>query len=66
VDVNGFKGPNTIGKDVFGVHLLKSGIIIPFGTQGDNAYNYISSNSCDIKQYPNTSGWKCSADYLKQ
>ena len=33
VDVNGFKGPNIIGKDIFFFYILKNKLI-PFGTTG--------------------------------
>lgn len=36
VDINGFKGPNTGGKDVFAFYLTKYGII-PCGTQSDTS-----------------------------
>lgn len=65
VDVNGFKGPNKIGKDVFALLVLKNGNVIPTGTQGDTYYNNPTYYSCDVKTYPNTEGWSCSADYLR-
>lgn len=54
VDVNGFKGPNTIGRDVFGIWLQKDGIK-PMGS-GDT---YATMGS-DCK----SSGWACSTYYL--
>ena len=30
VDVNGFKGPNTIGKDIYGAYLYSDGMLMPF------------------------------------
>lgn len=33
VDVNGFKGPNIIGKDIFFFYILKKRLV-PFGTEG--------------------------------
>lgn len=35
VDVNGFKGPNTLGKDIFGVNLLESSVV-PWGDPRDS------------------------------
>ncbi|MDD3014661.1 MAG: type II secretion system protein [Candidatus Gastranaerophilales bacterium] len=64
VDVNGFNGPNKLGKDIFAVRILRNGTVIPYGTQGDYNYNRPSDDSCDVALYPNTSGWSCSADYL--
>ncbi|MDD3014419.1 MAG: type II secretion system protein [Candidatus Gastranaerophilales bacterium] len=66
IDVNGFKGPNKISKDIFGMFVLRNGTVIPFGTQDDYYYNHPASNSCNIALYPNTEGWNCSADYLRQ
>lgn len=51
VDVNGWKKPNTVGKDIFCAHLLENKII-PAGIEGD--WSFISSE-----------GWGISADYLK-
>lgn len=67
VDVNGFKQPNTIGKDIFGLFILGDGSTAPFGSMGDvfqtNATGYV--HDCN-QSLSNTSGWSCSADYLKQ
>lgn len=51
VDVNGWKKPNTIGKDIFCAHLLENKIV-PAGIDGD--WSFI-----------NTEGWGISASYLK-
>ena len=66
VDVNGFKGPNIVGKDIYALRVLKNAIIVPSGTQGDINYNAPNVNSCDPVTYPNTEGWNCSAQYLMQ
>jgi prepilin-type N-terminal cleavage/methylation domain-containing protein len=63
-DINGFKGPNKIGKDIYVLRVLRRGNVIPQGTQGDYVYNNPSSYSCNVQAYPNTEGWGCSADYL--
>ncbi|MFH0702462.1 MAG: hypothetical protein V2B14_02850 [bacterium] len=65
-DINGYRGTNKVGKDIFGVEVLKKGNIIPFGTKDDSFYNHPTSYSCDVTAYPNTQGWSCSADYLKR
>jgi len=65
VDVNGFKKPNTVGKDIFGLKVYKDKIL-PTGTQGDYHYNHPDLYSCDIKTYPGTAGANCSAEYLYQ
>lgn len=65
VDVNGYKKPNTIGKDIFGAQFVKNGRLIPFGTLNDVWTNQAASYSCNLSSYPNSEGWSCSAEYLK-
>lgn len=60
VDVNGFKGPNSIGKDVFTIHVLKNGIK-PYGTEDDD---YAGSLYCNPAYNSVNSGLSCSALYL--
>lgn len=36
IDVNGFKKPNTIGKDIFSMHIIKGKDTLPFGVPEDN------------------------------
>lgn len=64
IDVNGFKGPNTIGKDIYSAWILKSGEVRPWGTQGDYYYNRESTYSCNKDSYPSTYGWNCSSENL--
>lgn len=52
IDVNGIKGPNVLGKDVFGVKIYNDGIR-PFGSTGD-----AWENTCT------TTGYGCSAEFL--
>lgn len=66
VDVNGFKGPNVFGKDIFGMHVLKNSIK-PLGVKNDIA------NFVNCIEPPNTNwntvtknGWGCSAKYLME
>jgi prepilin-type N-terminal cleavage/methylation domain-containing protein len=56
LDVNGFKQPNTFGKDIFAIHITKHGIK-PYGVK-DDGYDTtcISTNT----------GLGCSAKYLSQ
>lgn len=54
VDVNGFKKPNTVGRDVFGVWVLRDRIV----PMGSSKYPYIPLSSCS------TSGYGCSAKFL--
>ena len=65
VDVNGFKKPNTVGKDFFLMYITKDGII-PVGMPTDNTMRF--SDNCSTN-----SGWGCAGwviynenmDYLK-
>jgi len=52
VDINGFKKPNTIGKDIFGISLLPNSIK-PYGIEND-----LYQNTCS------STGWGCAAIYL--
>ena len=56
IDVNGLKRPNTVGKDIFAVWLLKDGIKA-IGTQN----TFVSTDDCATG-----TGWTCSAKYLYQ
>ena len=56
VDVNGYKDPNQIGKDMFLFYLTKYGII-PFGTANDATF--IFSSHCKDKD--SMTGWSCAA-----
>ena len=57
-DVNGFKTPNTIGKDIFGAHLTDDGLI-PYGSRG-----YFDPNDSVNGCLPTARGWGCAAKYL--
>jgi len=66
IDVNGFKGPNTVGKDFY------LGVIVPTGTLPAGAFAFNDStvvrynaSSCD-KSNPDAVGWGCSAKFLSQ
>jgi len=62
VDVNGFKGPNIVGKDIYGFKILENRIV-PYGILGDDSNYYPAINDCSNP--PNTSsGWGCSTLYL--
>lgn len=56
VDVNGFKGPNKIGKDIFPLIYLEN-YVLPIGAKG----NY--ENTCEGSTGVH-SGMSCSAKYL--
>lgn len=59
-DVNGFKGPNTIGKDIYGVEILPTQFLPSGATPVDSSQicNSSASNNED------NSGWSCTAKYL--
>lgn len=49
-DVNSFKGPNTLGRDIFFFHIMTNGTIKPWGINGDTLYcNSTSGLGCAIK-----------------
>jgi prepilin-type N-terminal cleavage/methylation domain-containing protein len=57
IDINGFKKPNVVGKDIFRISMLETKVI-PWGAQG---YGY--ENDCNTNP-PSGTGWGCSAKYL--
>jgi prepilin-type N-terminal cleavage/methylation domain-containing protein len=54
VDVNGMKGPNKLGKDIFSIWILKSSLK-PRGSMDDY------TNDCTVN-----GGWGCAAKFLYQ
>lgn len=58
-DVNGLKGPNKYGKDIFAAHVIENGLK-PYGTQQDTI-----SKSCE-GTVGVMSGLGCSAKYLRE
>lgn len=54
IDINGFKGPNTVGKDIYRAYIVPDGLK-PYGTDGD-----YYKGSCE------TTGFGCAAKYLYQ
>lgn len=60
VDINGFKGPNTVGKDIFGITLYTN--FIRANGSPSNTYILYKPDTCSISSY----GWGCSALYLRQ
>ena len=63
IDINGFKKPNMIGKDIFSINLLKNGSILPQGVQGDFWYNK-PQYGCDLTADPAAQGYNCSVEVL--
>lgn len=58
VDVNGFKKPNTIGKDIFYIHIYQNGLA-PFGVSDDDGTD-IALTTCS----KNEVGHGCAAKVL--
>ena len=56
LDVNGLKGPNIMGKDIYGIWIVKDGIK-PYGVQGDGYENTCTTSSLGIA---------CATKYLMQ
>lgn len=56
VDINGFKKPNTLGKDIFMYWIIDDGVV-PGGTIGD-----IYTNTC----ITSSNGRGCAAKYLRE
>lgn len=70
IDINGAKGPNQYGKDVYFVY-LSDGFIYPSGAKGtlDDQYRTTADTNglkhgCDLNADPNATGGTCAADYL--
>lgn len=62
IDINGFKGPNQAGRDMFYIWVTKTGIY-PFGIQNDNYSN--QSSYCSTNSSLSNSGKGCAAKVLK-
>lgn len=64
VDVNGFKPPNTAGRDIFGF-LLTTNSIVPYGTIKDTTYNNLNTY-CSPSSNDTQSGKSCSGRILTE
>jgi len=66
IDINGYKGPNTVGKDFYYGWITPNGIL-PVGAydQDNSLATLYNSASCD-KSNPTAQGWGCSAKFLSQ
>ncbi|MDD3150380.1 MAG: prepilin-type N-terminal cleavage/methylation domain-containing protein [Candidatus Gastranaerophilales bacterium] len=60
IDINGFKKPNTIGKDIFNANIT-SNALIPIGARG---YYYPSTTCIEGSTTAANSGHGCAAKYL--
>ncbi len=59
-DINGLKGPNQVGQDIFAMLVLENGKTLPVGSPGDSESTDNATKGCD----GTTPGWCCSNDYL--
>jgi len=68
VDLNGFKGPNTVGKDIYWGYITEDGSFEPFGKQNDywDTYGSGGKAGCDLQKYSDAIGLTCAAQYLYQ
>lgn len=64
IDINGFSGPNTVGKDIYFGYLTRSGNFEPFGTPND--YWQSNQHGCDLTVHSNAYGFRCGILYLSQ
>lgn len=62
IDVNGTKGPNIIGKDMFELSINRNGIVRPTGWTKTNNQILTEWSGC----HSGGLGWYCSAWYLRQ
>lgn len=64
VDVNGFKKPNTMGRDIFWAYSNDKGQLRPTGTAGDFFDTNDSTYGCSASDP--AGGYNCAAKYLYQ
>ena len=59
-DINGFKKPNTIGKDIYGVSIFGDGSVVPF----NDASPTWACRDTPTATYSEYNGWNCSSENL--
>lgn len=64
VDVNGFKKPNTYGRDIFGMHVFLDGSVKPWGTPEDDFHRVSFCSTTRAYSASESQGWACSYNYL--
>ena len=66
IDVNGFKKPNTVGKDIFRVMLFADGTVTPISSDTVSTGTTKINAACDSTTIDTYSeyGWGCSSEYL--
>lgn len=65
VDVNGVKGPNTLGKDIYGAMIYKDNLV-PFGTYLPTTSTPTVGGALQNTCNTSSTGHSCSAEYLYQ
>lgn len=68
VDINGAKGPNIVGKDIYGLYLMRDHVA-PMGLSWDNSWNWpcIEPPAAGWDNPANNNyGWGCSQKYILQ
>ncbi|MDD3149464.1 MAG: prepilin-type N-terminal cleavage/methylation domain-containing protein [Candidatus Gastranaerophilales bacterium] len=60
IDINGFKKPNTIGKDIFTLSLTSNALM----AAGARGFNDPSTDCVEGSTSADNHGWGCSAKYL--
>ena len=59
VDINGEKGPNATGKDVFLFYYNRYGYLIPVGSAAENSFKF--EDKCNRSKTNNLNGYGCTA-----
>lgn len=66
IDTNGFKEPNTFGKDIFMTELTPTGELLPVGNKNDNYCYWYSADGKPGKCDSGASGEGCATRYLAE
>ncbi|OGI02044.1 MAG: hypothetical protein A2Y25_04090 [Candidatus Melainabacteria bacterium GWF2_37_15] len=72
IDINGYKGPNQLGRDVFYWWITKAGTVIPVGTSDDSTYSAADGtpdcdpNNLSVAWESPGAGRGCAARILKE
>lgn len=66
MDINGFKGPNVWGKDIYGFYIFKDGTIKPFGLSTDEVAGSHNTTCIEGDTGSDNLGLKCSFQYLTE
>lgn len=76
IDTNGYKKPNMVGKDIYGAHFTRNGVMawgvtpgsgngVPVGSYGDDANSYSNCSATAVPANGGTErGWACGVKNL--